>query len=133
MAWVGTPVGTVATSMLLYPLLGRFLDSLHLDLFTRDLLLKWGVVTAGCYGAYALGAATFSRNVMITVGKRLVKLDPFSAFIAVFSMALVVRFSTTLGVPVSTSQGILGALLGIGLLKGMQTIRARTLVHIAFG
>jgi len=165
-AWVGTPVGTVIASMALYPLLGRLLDSLRWNIFARDLLLKWGLIGAGCYGAYALGAnnvanvtgvyvqtgqltplqavllgggsiglgaVTFSRNVMITVGKRLVKLDPFSAFIAVLSMALVVHFFAKLGVPVSTSQGIVGAVLGIGLLKGMQTIRARTLLWIVFG
>ena len=165
-AWVGTPVGTVIASMALYPLLGRLLDSARWNIFARDLLLKWGLIGAGCYGAYALGAnnvanvtgvyvqtgqltalqavllgggsialgaVTFSRNVMITVGKRLVKLDPFSAFIAVLSMALVVHFFAKLGVPVSTSQGIVGAVLGIGLLKGMQTIRARTLLLIVFG
>jgi PiT family inorganic phosphate transporter len=165
-AWVGTPVGTVLASMLLYPLLGRLLRALRLNIFSRDYLLKWGLIVAGCYGAYALGAnnvanvtgvyvqtgqlselqaalvgggsialgaLSFSRSVMVTVGKRLVKLDPFSAFIAVLSMALVVHFFAKLGVPVSTSQGIVGAVLGIGLLKGMQTIRARTLVNIVFG
>jgi PiT family inorganic phosphate transporter len=81
----------------------------------------------------ALGVLTFSKNVMITVGKDLVKLDPFSAFIAVLSMSVVVHFYAWIGVPVSTSQGIIGAVLGFGLVQGVQTINARTLLRILFG
>lgn len=165
-AWVGTPVGTIVASLLLYPLLGKGLEKLPLNIFTRDSLIKAGLIVAGCYGAYALGAnnvanvtgvyiqtghltpfqaallggvaiglgaVTYSRNVMLTVGRKLVRLDPFSAFIAVFSMALVVHFYALVGVPVSTSQGIIGAVLGIGILKGVQTISAGTLLRILFG
>ncbi len=80
----------------------------------------------------ALGALTFSRNVMMTVGHGLVQLDPFTAFIAVLSGAIVVHVFAKIGVPVSTSQAIVGAILGIGLLKGVQTINRRTLFHIIF-
>ena len=165
-AWVATPVGTIVATVILYPLVGWFLRVLRLHIFTRDLVLKWGLIIAGCYGAYALGAnnvanvtgvyiqtgqlnvlqaallgggsialgaLTYSKNVMITVGKKLVRLDPFSAFIAVFSMALVVHTFAIIGVPVSTSQAIIGSVLGVGILKGVQTIRVRTLVLILFG
>jgi PiT family inorganic phosphate transporter len=165
-AWIATPVGTVIATLLLYPLIGRFLRLLRLNIFTRDLILKWGLIIAGCYGSYALGAnnvanvtglytqtgqltvfqatlvgggsialgvLTYSKNVMITVGKKLVSLDPFSAFIAVFSMALVVHGFAIIGVPVSTSQGIVGSVLGIGIVKGVQTIKIRTLVRILVG
>ncbi len=81
----------------------------------------------------ALGAITYSKNVMITVGKKLVRLDPYGAFIAVFSEALIVHLFAFIGVPVSTSQAIIGAILGIGLLKGVQTINPRTLIGIVFG
>lgn len=84
-------------------------------------------------GSIALGALTFSRNVMMTVGRNLVRLDPFTAFIAVFSEAIVVHFFARVGVPVSTSQAIVGAIIGIGLLKGVQTINRRTLFNIMFG
>lgn len=91
------------------------------------------MLIAGSYGAYALGAVTYSSNVMITVGSKLVKLDPFSAFIAVTSMALVVHFYAKAGVPVSASQAIIGAVLGIGILKGAQTVNMETLAFIVFG
>jgi len=166
LAWVATPVGTVVATLILYPLVGGILERLPINIFTRDLILKWGLIIAGCYGAYALGAnnvanvtgvylqtgqltvfqaaalgggsialgaLTYSKNVMITVGKKLVRLDPFGAFIAVFSMASVVHLFAIIGVPVSTSQAIIGSVLGIGILKGVQTIKLRTLVMIFFG
>jgi PiT family inorganic phosphate transporter len=48
-------------------------------------------------------------------------------------MALVVHTFAIIGVPVSTSQAIIGSVLGIGILKGVQTIRIRTLLMILFG
>ena len=166
LAWVATPVGTVVATLILYPVIGRILRILPIHIFTRDLILKYGLIIAGCYGAYALGAnnvanvtgvytqtgqltmfqaallgggsialgaLTYSRNVMITVGTKLVRLDPFGAFIAVFSMAVVVHLFAIIGVPVSTSQAIIGSVLGIGIFKGVQTIKLRTLVMIFFG
>jgi len=81
----------------------------------------------------ALGILTYSRPVMETVGKKLVKLDPFSALIVVLSLGVTVHFFTVVGVPVSTSQAIIGGVLGVGLLKGVDTINRRTLYHILTG
>jgi PiT family inorganic phosphate transporter len=80
-----------------------------------------------------LGIATFSRGVMETVGKRLVRLDPFSALVVVLAEAITVHFYAFLGVPVSTSQAVVGAILGVGIVKGINTIRRRTLTNILFG
>ena len=85
----------------------------------------------GC--SIALGIVTFSRPVMETVGKKLVRLDPFSSLIVVLSLAVTVPFYTWLGVPVSTSQAVIGGVLGIGLVKGVQTVSTRTLKHILLG
>ncbi len=79
-----------------------------------------------------LGILTFSRPVMMTVGRRLVRLDPFSALVVVSAEAVTVHIYTILGVPVSTSQAVVGAVLGIGILKGAQTIRFKTLGQILF-
>jgi len=81
----------------------------------------------------ALGILTFSRRVMETVGKRLVRLDPFSALIVVLAEAITVHIYTFIGVPVSTSQALVGAVLGIGIIKGINTVRRRTLVNILLG
>lgn len=81
----------------------------------------------------ALGILTFSRGVMETVGRRLIQLDPFSALIVVLAEAVTVHFYTIVGVPVSTSQAIVGAVLGIGIVKGINTMSRRTLVNIFIG
>jgi PiT family inorganic phosphate transporter len=93
------------------------------------------VFSAALLGAMsiALGILTFSRKVMETVGKKLVKLDPFSALIVVLAEAITVHFFTIVGVPVSTSQAVVGAVLGVGVVKGINTVRRRTLINILIG
>ncbi len=80
-----------------------------------------------------LGIFTFSRRVMETVGRKLVRLDPFSALIVVLAEAITVHIYTFLGVPVSTSQAVIGAILGVGIVKGIRTVSTRTLASILFG
>lgn len=81
----------------------------------------------------ALGVVTYSRGVMETVGRKLVRLDPFSAVVVVLTEGLTVHFYTVIGVPVSTSQAVIGAVLGIGIIKGAQTIKRKTLYGIFSG
>ncbi len=76
------------------------------------------------------GILTFSRSVMETVGKKLVRLDPFSALVVVTAMGITVHIYTLIGVPVSTSQAVVGAVLGIGIVKGANTVSRSTLVNI---
>ncbi len=80
-----------------------------------------------------LGILTFSRPVMETVGRKLVRLDPFSALVVVLAEAVTVHFYTFVGVPVSTSQALIGAVLGIGAVKGIKTVSKRTLTNILIG
>jgi PiT family inorganic phosphate transporter len=81
----------------------------------------------------AAGVLTYSKKVMDTIGKKIVELDGFSAFIAGFSAAVTVHLFTQVGVPVSTSQAIVGGVTGVGLMKGAKTVKKRTLVEIAIG
>ncbi|MEE9420382.1 MAG: inorganic phosphate transporter, partial [Desulfatiglandaceae bacterium] len=68
-----------------------------------------------------------------TVGRRLVKLDPFSGLIVLLAEAVTVHIYTVIGVPVSTSQAVIGAILGVGIVKGINTVRRRTLANILVG
>lgn len=81
----------------------------------------------------AFGVLTYSRKVMDTVGKKIVELDGFSAFITALSAAITVHVFTQVGVPVSTSQAVVGAVFGIGIVKGTKTVRKRTLIEIGIG
>lgn len=89
--------------------------------------------------AIALGVATYSYRVMMTVGRDLAKLDALTALIAVLAEALVVDFFAhpwQLGtfalpaVPVSATQALVGGIFGIGLARGIQTIKKRVLSNI---
>jgi PiT family inorganic phosphate transporter len=81
----------------------------------------------------AAGVLTYSKKVMVTVGKGIVPLDPFSALVAVLSEGIVLHLFTQVGVPVSSSQAIVGAVVGIGLVGDIQAVRGRMLARIGFG
>ena len=70
---------------------------------------------------------------MNTVGKKIVELDGFSAFVSTFSAAITVHLFTQVGVPVSTSQAVVGGVTGVGLVKGARTVSRKTLLEIAIG
>jgi len=80
-----------------------------------------------------LGILTFSKPVMETVGRRLVRLDPFSALVVILAEAITVHIYTFVGVPVSTSQAVIGAVVGVGIVKSIDTVSRSTLVSILIG
>ncbi len=80
-----------------------------------------------------LGAITFSRGVMMTVGARITALGPLAALVAILAEALTVHAFTLLGVPVSTSQAVVGCVAGIGMVRGVHALSRRTLAKIFVG
>jgi len=98
--------------------------------------------------AIAVGVITYSKRVMLTVGGRLLPLSPVGAWVAVVAHSVVLFLFASQGlesllasaglptiplVPVSSSQAVVGAVLGIGLLKGGRAIRWRVLGGISLG
>lgn len=81
----------------------------------------------------ALGVLTFARPVMETVGERLVALGSWPALLAMAAQAAVLQAFTVVGVPVSASQAVVGAVVGIGLVKGVAAVNARQLLAIVAG
>jgi len=96
--------------------------------------------------AIAIGVFTYSKRVMATVGEGIFKLSPVAAFVVVSAHSVVLFLFASQGlqnlliqlglppiplVPVSSSQAVVGAVVGIGLLKGGRGIRWRTLGGIA--
>ncbi|CAI1492794.1 putative low-affinity inorganic phosphate transporter [Thermococcus nautili] len=80
----------------------------------------------------AIGSLTFSYAVMHTVGKKITALGPISAFAAQFGSAISVSLANFLGLPVSSSQSIVGGVVGVGLLAG-QGVEKRVIKDILFG
>lgn len=164
--WILTPIGAVITSIVLHKVLGFLFQRVISNLRVRSLFLTSGLIVAGCYGAYALGAnnvanvtgiyvgsglltpfgaslvgglsiasgaLTYSGKVMRTVGMRIVPMDAFSAVVSELSQAITVHIFTQVGVPVSTSQAIVGAVVGVGVVKDVKTVSKRMLVEIGIG
>ena len=164
--WVLTPIGAVILSIVLYRVLEFFFERFIIDLRVRSFFLTSGLVVAGCYGAYALGAnnvanvtgvyvgsglltpygasligglsiasgvLTYSGKVMKTIGMRIVPMDAYSAVVSELSEAITVHIFTQVGVPVSTSQAIVGAVVGVGIVKDVKTVSKRMLMEIGIG
>ena len=83
--------------------------------------------------AMGVGALTYGRRVTNTVGKNITPLDLPAAFSAQFAAAFGVHFFSVLGIPVSTSQAIVGAVIGVGLTKGVRAVSRQKITIIAVG
>lgn len=70
-----------------------------------------------------LGAVLLSKRVIETIGKGITTLDPYSGFAAQFGAGVCVLFFTTIGMPVSTTYCIIGGISGVGISKGMKTVK----------
>lgn len=81
----------------------------------------------------AVGVLTYSKRVMMAVGSGVMPLNAFTALVTVSSMAVTVHIFAVIGVPVSTSQAIIGSIMGIGLIRGVHSIKFKTLRNIGFG
>ena len=81
----------------------------------------------------ALGALLFGRGVAETVGKNIITLDLPSASAVQISMAFGLHVFSIFGIPVSTSQAIVGSLLGIGLTHGIKTVSRKKIMHVVLG
>ena len=120
-------------------------DDLNLGIFTlsgtQQLFLLGGI-------AIAVGVFTYSRRVMETVGGSLLKISPVAALVVVLSESIVLFLfssqsleSWLIGhglpsiplVPVSSSQAVVGAVIGIGIIKGGKNIRFNVMGEIATG
>ncbi|HEX55142.1 MAG: hypothetical protein DRO90_02495 [Candidatus Altiarchaeales archaeon] len=80
-----------------------------------------------------LGAVLLSKRVVLTVGKRITAMGPVMAFTSQFSAGLTIYFFTLLGIPVSSTQAVIGGVLGTGLIKGTRAVDRETMKYILLG
>ncbi|MEE9190388.1 MAG: inorganic phosphate transporter [Candidatus Neomarinimicrobiota bacterium] len=98
--------------------------------------------------AIALGIITYSKRVIETIGKNVIKMTPQAAFVAVLAASLVLFLFTSRSlesfllsrnlpsiplVPISSSQVIIGSLVGIGFAHGGRGLQAGPLLRILGG
>jgi PiT family inorganic phosphate transporter len=83
--------------------------------------------------AIALGGIFSGQRMIRVVGRDLMVLDGFTALVAVLSMSVTVHVFALIGVPVSGRQAIVGAMVGLAFMRGLQTIRLDVLRTIGVG
>lgn len=96
-------------------------------------LLTDARLTAAIGGiAIAIGVLTFSKRVMMTVGSSIAEITQMEGFVVIIAMALtVVIMGTWMGIPVSTSQAVVGAVVGAGLTRGIKSVNFGVFKNIA--
>jgi phosphate/sulfate permease len=89
---------------------------------------KMSVIFGGL--AIALGIMTWGYKVIETIGSEITHLLPIMAFSAQLASAINVHVYTIFGIPVSTSHSIVGAIFGVGLVRGTRVINLRIMREI---
>ncbi|MBQ3228578.1 MAG: anion permease [Clostridia bacterium] len=82
--------------------------------------------------AIAVGVLTYSKKVMMTVGGSIANISQIDGFLVILSSALAITvMKVLLGIPVSTSQAVVGAVVGAGLVKGPKNVNFGVFKRIA--
>jgi PiT family inorganic phosphate transporter len=69
-----------------------------------------------------VGLATFGRHVMATVGRKITHLTPSRGFAAELAAATTIVIASGTGIPISTTHTLVGAVLGVGMARGISAI-----------
>ena len=80
-------------------------------------------VVLACHGAMALGTVTGGWRIVKTMGMKITKLAPAGGFCAETAGAATLFGATVLGVPVSTTHTITGAIVGVGTVRKLSAVR----------
>ncbi|MBU9889560.1 MAG: inorganic phosphate transporter [Candidatus Omnitrophica bacterium] len=81
----------------------------------------WVVIT--CHAAIALGTMSGGWRIVKTMGQKVAKLRPMDGFCAESGAATMLFVSSAMGVPVSTTHTITGAIMGVGSLKRLSAVK----------
>lgn len=83
--------------------------------------IDWWVLPLGAVGI-VLGLAVMGKRVMATVGTGITHLTPSRGFAAQLATASTVVIASGTGLPISTTQTLVGAIMGVGLARGIAAI-----------
>ncbi|MBT4790018.1 MAG: inorganic phosphate transporter [Halobacteriovoraceae bacterium] len=191
--WVLCPLLSMFFAVIVFKIFKYLVEKSNIHIVRQDTYTRAGLIVAGAFGSYALGANnianvmgvfvpsspfkditlysgfvftsvqqlfllgavaisigvyTYSKRVMVTLGSDLFKLSPVASLVVVISSSLVLfvfsshelnLFLASIHlpqiplVPVSSSQAVVGAVVGIGLIKGGKEINLKVLAKISSG
>ncbi|KJR98423.1 MAG: phosphate permease [Desulfobulbaceae bacterium BRH_c16a] len=98
------------------------------EVMQKSTLPVW-ILLLGGFGI-VLGLVTFGFRVMQTIGKRITELTPSRGFCAELGAAITVVIASRTGLPVSTTHILVGAVLGVGLARGIGALDLRVVLNI---
>lgn len=88
----------------------------------------WVLVIGGA--GIVVGLATFGVHVIATVGEKITQLTPSRGFAAELAAATTIVIASGTGIPISTTHTLVGAVLGVGLARGIEAIDLRVVGRI---
>jgi PiT family inorganic phosphate transporter len=94
----------------------------------KSMLPSWILILGGI--GIVLGLATYGFKVMATIGKKITELTPSRGFAAELGAATTVVFASTWGLPISTTHTLVGAVLGVGLARGIGALNLKVVGNI---
>jgi PiT family inorganic phosphate transporter len=94
----------------------------------KSSLPAWVLVLGG--GGIVIGLATYGRHVIATVGDKITQLTPSRGFAAELAAATTIVIASGTGIPISTTHTLVGAVLGVGLARGIDAIDLRVVGRI---
>ncbi len=95
---------------------------------SQSALPIWVLLLGG--GGIVIGLATFGRHVIATVGERITQLTPSRGFAAELAAATTIVIASGTGIPISTTHTLVGAVLGVGMARGIEAIDLRVVSRI---
>jgi len=91
-------------------------------------LPAWVLMLGGA--GIVIGLATYGRHVIATVGQKITHLTPSRGFAAELAAATTIVIASGTGIPISTTHTLVGAVLGVGMARGIEAIDLRVVVRI---
>ncbi|CAA0833718.1 Inorganic phosphate transporter 2-1-chloroplastic [Striga hermonthica] len=94
-----------------------------------EIVIPNDVLAWGGFGIVA-GLMMWGYRVIATIGKKITELTPTRGFAAEFAAASVVLGASKLGLPISATHTLVGAVMGVGFARGLNSVRAETVREI---
>jgi PiT family inorganic phosphate transporter len=117
---VANAIGPLAAVVGIIQSGGQILDKVALD---------WWILPLGAVGI-VLGLATLGAKVIRTIGENITHLTPSRGFAAEIAAASTVVIASGIGLPISTTQTLVGAVLGVGMARGIAALNLGVIRNI---
>lgn len=99
------------------------------EIAKKSALPIWILIVGGI--GIVAGLALYGRRVMATIGNRITELTPSRGFAAELAAASTVVIASGIGLPISTTHTLVGAVLGVGMARGIAALNLNVLKNIA--